>query len=468
MPTKIATKPLNTSRKIQIRLYSPHAAQWKVHQSKARHRVVASGRQVGKTLFAVNELTKFGTEHNNVNTLWVSPVYRQCKVVYRLLKRALKDIITYHSDSDLRLEFVNGWALDFYSGTNADAMRGNKYHFVIMDECADLDEDVWTNVVSPTLATTNGRVVFLGTPKGQNWFFFIFNRGNDPLQTEWESFTFPTSANPYVSAEFIEQARKTLPEANFEQEFLAVFHAESAGVFRGINRCISGELEEVIEGQFYISVAPQTGIMYTVGWDIAKYKDFSVMTVMNCNTNHVDAWYRTNMVDYTEQIKRLKFITEMYNNAYVLQDSTGVGDPVLEMVKGAGITAEGYLYNNTSKKQLIEGAQLAIEHVNVTFPNIPVLIGELRTMQYKMLPSRLISYEAPKGYFDDAVNSLALSIHASSNGGPIPIEIAAHDPELMPVKDYANDELLERQLRIQDMLSSIEGRDVELVATFGG
>lgn len=455
----VAPRATIRNKKIIVRLYAPHSDQLRLHRSHARFRVCPCGRRFGKTLACANEISKFALEHAYTNSVWIAPVYRQCKVVYRLLKRALREAIVYTSDTELRIELLKGSVIEFYSATNPDSIRGNKFHFVVMDECADIHEDVWFKVIRPTLSDTNGRVIFIGTPKGRNWFFRLFIKGNDPLETDYESFTFPTSANPFIPRKEIEAAQQDLPEAVYEQEYLAVFHEESAGVFRGIDKCFEGDIQEVIEKSLYISVPPRPGFTYVMGWDVAKYNDFSVMNILNADTMHIDAWFRTNMVDYTEQIKRARTLTELYNDAFVLMDSTGVGDPVLEMVRAAGMTADGYLYTNASKKMLIEELQITIEHRGMTFPNIPIQTGELRTMQYKLSPSRFITYEAPKGFHDDCCNSLALAKHAAGREGRIPFQARSLDPTTdnqLDIQDYDNDELLERQMNVSRMLGNVD------------
>lgn len=313
--------------------------------------------------------------------------------------------ITYKSDSELRLEFITGSSIVFASSDNYDALRGAGYHFLVLDECADIQEQAWTEVLRPTLSDTNGKALMIGTPKGRNFFYRLFMRGLDPLYPEWESFTAPTSTNPYIPPAEIEAAKTELPEMVYLQEYLATFLEDSAGVFRGIDGCIQGEM-----------LPPAEHGRYVIGWDPAKYQDYSVITVLNAATKHVDWWDRSNQVDYVVQIERVSDLATRYNRAPILMDMTGVGDPLLEQLKLRRLVADGYLFNNTSKKTLIEELVVGIEQRRCTFPDLPVLIGELRTMEYTLTPSRLVQYAAPSGAHDDAVISLALAYHAATLG----------------------------------------------------
>lgn len=391
------------SRNVKVTLYNPHPGQFPIHRSLARFRVVPCGRRFGKTLLGCNELAKFCCEHEKKLGCWVAPTYRQTKIAYKLIKTALQPIMQHSSDSELMIELINGTRMMFCSADNYDALRGFGIHFLVLDECADINEKAWTEVLRPTLSDTRGKALFLGTPKGRNFFHTLYHRGLDPAYPEWESFTAPTSANPYIPREEIEAARQELPEMVYQQEYLAIFLAESAGVFTGIDGCIAGEF-----------VDPDPNCSYVIGWDPAKYRDYSVLTVLNTATMHVDYWERSNQVDYAVQLGRAYELAERYNYAYVLQDSTGVGDPLLEQLQRRGLRAEGYLFTNASKKILIETLAVGIQHHNLTFPDLPVLIQELRQMEYTMTPSRLIAYGAPQGAHDDTVMSLALAYYAAA------------------------------------------------------
>lgn len=339
--------------------------------------------------------------------MWVAPVYRQSKIAYRLIKGALAAsgdagrIVAHSSDSELVIELVNGARLLFSSTDNYEALRGIGIHFLVIDECATVNAKAWTEVLRPTLSDTQGKALFLGTPKGRNFFYVLFQRGLDPGYPEWESFTAPTSANPYIPADEIVAARSELPEPVFLQEYEAVFLEESAGVFTGIDACIAGEFRD-----------PDPQCSYIIGWDIAKHQDYSVMTVLNCNTMHVDYWERSNKIDYTVQLERLYYLAEKYH-AFVLLDMTGVGDPILDQVQRRGIPCDGYLFTNASKKVLIETLVVGIQNRALSFPDLPILIGELRMMEYTLSPSRLVVYAAPQGAHDDCVMSLALAFFAA-------------------------------------------------------
>jgi hypothetical protein len=389
-----------------IELYTPHAAQQQFHACTARFVCLACGRRFGKTVAAANEACRFACENPSTLTWWVAPTYRQARIAYRQIKQALRRVSQRSSETELRLELLNHAVIECRSADNPDNLRGEGVHFLVMEEAAMMPAKVWFEILRPMLSDTNGRAVFISTPKGRNWFYTLFQRGLDPLEPEYASFHFPTSANPFIPPEEIEAARRDLPEAAFRQEYRAEFLEEQAGVFRNIPACISGPWTG--EG-----TAPVAGHLYVLGWDPAKYQDFSVMTVMDATTMTVVDWYRTNQVDYAIQLQALDRLARRYE-AMILMDRSGVGDPLFEAVQRRGYTVEGFVFTQASKKVLIEALQLGIEQGRLRFPAIPILLKELGQFEYRLSPGRIITYSAPEGEHDDAVISLALAYYAAA------------------------------------------------------
>lgn len=408
-----AGKPKAPSKR-KITLYKPHRGQKRIHKSKARFKVVACGRRFGKTLMACNAIVKFALDHPNANCAWVAPWFRQSKVAYRFIRRAFAksgtSIIIRKSDSDLRLEFANGSVIQFFSAENHNNIRSEGYHFIVIDEAGDAlkDPNVWTESIRPALTDTNGIALIIGTPKGRNLFFQLFNRGDDPEYSEWESFHARTADNPFIPKAEVEAAKKELPDDAYQQEYEAEFLEEGAGVFKGIDACIRGKLD--------LGYEPIAGHIYVLGFDPAKYQDYSVVTVLDCTTKQVVYWQRINQTDYTIQLEQVARIADRFR-AFVLIDMTGVGDPLLEQLKklkrGRHFTVDGYLFTHASKKALVETLQLGIQNRDIEFPDIPVMINELRQFEYQLTPSRMLTYSAPKGAHDDCVISLALAYYAS-------------------------------------------------------
>lgn len=287
--------------------------------------------------------------------------------------------------------------IELKGADNEDSLRGVGLDGVGLDECAMIKANVWPEIIRPMLADRNGFAVFISTPKGRNWFYDIFTRKDD----NWQSWAYPTSVNKYIAQEEINEAKKDMSERLFKQEFMAEFLDDDTGVFKGIRRCVVGELKSPILGRFYV-----------IGVDLAKTEDFTVLTVIDSVTREVVAIERFQDVMWNIQKLRIQDLAFKYNNAYCLIDSTGVGDPIYEDLSISGISCEGYKFTNESKMQLIEQLAITIEQRQITFPNIDYLVDELRNYEYSITNEGRIKYGAPMGKHDDCVISLALAVWA--------------------------------------------------------
>src|SRR5262249_44943541 len=87
-------------------------------------------------------------------------------------------------ESELRIDLVNGGRISCCGAENGDALRGIYLDDAVLDEAADMAPAFWPTVVRPTLSDRGGRALFIGTPRGRNEFFRIYEAARtDPTWT---------------------------------------------------------------------------------------------------------------------------------------------------------------------------------------------------------------------------------------------------------------------------------------------
>lgn len=210
--------------------------------------------------------------------------------------------------------------------------------------------------------------------------------------------------NPYTSKSYKDTLGDIRNEAIRQRLMEGDWNYEDTGsVFRGLDKCIKGELKPA-----------QREHAYVMGVDLAKYQDWTVLTVIDLVAFEVVAFERFNKIDWEFQRERIKTLANKYK-AGVVVDATGVGDPVAESLKRDGVLVKEYKYTQSSKKYLIENLVLKIERNEISFPDIPELVEELRNFTFEYLPSGTIRYNAPSGMHDDCVNSLALAVYGAGH-----------------------------------------------------
>jgi len=198
-------------------------AQRLIADAPFRFRVAVCGRRFGKTHLAIRELAKYASKPDQ-KCWYVAPTYRMAKqIVWKKLKKKLLSInwVKQVREQDLTLELVNGSEISLRGADNYDSLRGVGLSFICCDEVADMHPEVWYEVLRPTLSDTGGHALFLGTPKGMNWFKDLFD--NAQTKNNWVSFQFTTLQGNNVPLEEIEAARQDLDTRTFKQEYEATF-----------------------------------------------------------------------------------------------------------------------------------------------------------------------------------------------------------------------------------------------------
>jgi len=255
---------------------------------------------------------------------FVAPSYRQAKAIgWTKLKFYLEadpdwkfnemELKAYHPHLHTTIELKGA--------DNQDSLRGIGLDGVVLDECATMKPNVFPSIIRPMLADTRGWALFIGTPKGKNWFYDAFVNENP----EWKSWHYSTKVNHYIPAEELEAAKKDMPSRLFHQEFLAEFLDDEERVFRRLRLCTVGEYQDPVKGE-----------RYYIGCDLAKHQDWTVLTVIDITSRHVVCKERFQRISWPEQKERIQRLSERYNYAPVLIDSTGVGDAIEAMLSEIG------------------------------------------------------------------------------------------------------------------------------------
>ena len=211
--------------------------QKKVADDKARFRVLVTGRRFGKTTLAIRELCYTARIANRL-VWYCSPSYRQSKsIAWVKLKQVLKDLrwVKRINEAELTITLKNGSRICLRGADNKDSLRGVGIDFLVLDECADIEESAWSEVLRPTLSDTKGNALFCGTPKGMNWFHDLYQRGQDTTEAEWSSYQFTTLEGGFVDANEIEQAKRDLDTKTFRQEYQATWETYSGIIYYGFD-----------------------------------------------------------------------------------------------------------------------------------------------------------------------------------------------------------------------------------------
>jgi hypothetical protein len=210
----------------QIHLKPP---QWSVFTSDARFRILVAGRRFGKTYLSLVELCRAAWSPGRL-VWYIAPTYKQAKrIAWKPLKQMTRPYwASQPNETDLRIELITGGRICLRGADNYDSLRGDGLDFLILDEYASIAREAWPEVLRPALADKKGGALFIGTPRGYDHFYDLYQVAQK--QSNWSTFQFTTKEGGNVTADELESATHELDERTYRQEFQASFENLTAGL----------------------------------------------------------------------------------------------------------------------------------------------------------------------------------------------------------------------------------------------
>lgn len=364
------------------------------------------GRQAGKSFTAQNLILKWVLEDNGSVAMWVSPVYSQAKKVFTELTNTIAGtgLTTSVNKSDLEIRFINGSVLYFRSGEREDTLRGYTLNYLVIDEAAYIKDNVWMEVLRPTVLVQGKKVLFISTPKGKNWFHSIAMRGYSEDYPQYKTFHATSFDSPYITQQELEEAKLSLPENIYRQEILAEFIDDGGEVFGNLN------LTSVMSNY----VPQDTNEKYYAGLDFGRQNDYTVLIILNSKGEMVD-FYRERQKSWDIIISELLVKLRKWRPVGYAEVNS-IGDVLYENLKKQYSSIQPFVTNNESKQNMIEDLIMGMNENKLKLPSQtlnPDLYKELSVFTYEYSPkTRKVKYGAPNGFHDDCVISLALAYHS--------------------------------------------------------
>lgn len=215
-----------------------------INNPKYRFVCAAVSRRQGKTYIA-NIIGQLVSLVPNSNILIMSPNYSLSQISFDLQRNLIKHFdleVRKDNAKDKVIELSNGSTVRMGSVNQVDSCVGRSYDLIIFDEAALADgRDAFNVALRPTLDKDNSKAIFISTPRGRNnWFAEFFDRGFNNEFPEWCSIRATYRDNPRMSALDIAEARKSMSEAEFRQEYEADFNTYEGQIWNfDHEKCIS-------------------------------------------------------------------------------------------------------------------------------------------------------------------------------------------------------------------------------------
>ena len=383
-----------------------------INNPKYRFVCAAISRRQGKTYIA-NIIGQLVSLVPSSNILIMSPNYALSQISFDLQRTLIKHFdleVVRDNAKDKVIEISNGSTIRMGSVNQVDSCVGRSYDLIIFDEAALADgRDAFNVALRPTLDKDNSKAIFISTPRGRNnWFAEFFDRGFIDDFPEWISIKASYKSNPRMSETDIKEARKSMSEAEFRQEYEADFNTFEGQVWNfNFEECV-GSFEEIDLSEMDVFAGLDVG-----------YRDPTAFCVIGYSWDEGKYYLLDEYLDAertTEQhAMEIQTLIDKWDIDYIYIDSAAQ-QTRFDFAQNYDITTVN------AKKSILDG----ISHVQAIVDNDRLLVDQfcketLQSLdQYQWDPNPNLLKEKPKhnraSHMADALRYALYSFETSNSG----------------------------------------------------
>ena len=383
-----------------------------INNPKYRFVCAAISRRQGKTYIA-NIIGQLVSLVPSSNILIMSPNYALSQISFDLQRTLIKHFdleVVRDNAKDKVIEISNGSTIRMGSVNQVDSCVGRSYDLIIFDEAALADgKDAFNVALRPTLDKDNSKAIFISTPRGRNnWLAQFFDRGFIDDFPEWISIKASYKSNPRMSETDIQEAKKSMSEAEFRQEYEADFNTYEGQVWNfKFDECV-GNFSEI----------DTSGMDVFAGLDVG-YRDPTAFCVIAYSWDEEKYYLLDEYLDAertTEQhATEIRELINKWDIDYIYIDSAAQ-QTRFDFAQNYDITTVN------AKKSILDG----ISHVEGIVDNNKLLVDQycketLQSLdQYQWDPNPNLLKEKPKhnraSHMADALRYALYSFETSNSG----------------------------------------------------
>ena len=215
--------------------YAPRQQQRRLHYNLKTKRwaVVVCHRRFGKTVWAINHLLRAAltSDRPEPRYAYFAPYLKQAKsIAWDYLKHFSRPIPGINiNETELRIDYPNGARIRLLGADNPDSQRGVYLDGVVLDEYAQMAPAMFSEILRPALSDRSGWCVWMGTPKGRNHFYDLYEQAQ--ADSEWHVALYRASDTGILDAEELRSARKMMSADEYDQEYECSWQAALKGAY---------------------------------------------------------------------------------------------------------------------------------------------------------------------------------------------------------------------------------------------
>ena len=319
--------------------YRPRDVFKSFHARTARWAIMVCHRRAGKTVACINDLLRraIADGKRDGRYAYIAPQYNQAKdIVWEYLKRFASPIpgVSFN-EAELRCDLPNGARIRLYGAENADRLRGLYLDGVVLDEYADMRPSIWGEILRPLLADRLGWVVWIGTPKGRNSFYDLWEGALD--KPDWFRLMLRASETSLIADAELADAKTQMTREQYEQEFECSFSAAIMGAY------YAREMDEAERDGRLTSVPVERVALVHTAWDLGIGDSTAIWfaQMVGKEWRLVD-FYEASGVGLDHYVRALRQRDYNYGTHYLPHDAEakelGTGKSRIEVLRSLGVT----------------------------------------------------------------------------------------------------------------------------------
>jgi len=393
--------------------YKPREQQLAIHDlmDDKRFGVVVAHRRMGKTVSAINHIIKDAilNQKEAPRYAYIAPTYGQAKrVAWDYLVKYADPLGGSSNISELRVDFW-GRRIQLYGSDNPEALRGQYFDGVILDEIGDQNPKIWTDIVRPALADRKGWCLFIGTPKGHNHFKELRDRAEK--EDGWGLLEFKASETGVVDDTELKAARNEMGEDKYRQEFECSFDAAVEGSYYG-------QILNELEDKKHMQEIPREELSRTfTAWDLGMGDSTSIWVAQLVGSE-------VRLLDYYENhgVGLDHYVKWIRDNDYIKAEhilphdvrvrELGSGKSRLEMLEEVGLEIK--IAPRIGLDDGIQAVRRLLPRCWFNVPKVQIGLNCLRNYRRDYDEKRKIFYERPlhdwSSHGSDSFRYLALGL----------------------------------------------------------
>lgn len=257
--------------------YTPRKWAIEFHDAPQRFKVLVMHRRAGKTVASVNHLIREALCNDSTRYAYIAPTYKQAKgIAWDGLKEYARVVPgVKFNEAELRCDFPNGSRITLYGADNPDSLRGITLWGVVFDEYSQQPSNIWTEIISPTLSSTGGWAIWIGTPKGKNAFYKLYDDNQE--DKNWYTKILKASESGILPESELAIQRKNMSEDEYEQEYECSWLASIKGAY------YSKEIQTARNENRITKVPYEPMLPVHTWWDLGVGDETTILFIQNAS-----------------------------------------------------------------------------------------------------------------------------------------------------------------------------------------